>query len=264
MANAQRQTFHADYARLRELHVINGVGVALGDAIVGLGVLHWIKQSWPHLRIALYLSPHLPAHVLPVYQMARFVDACYPLPQALADLPEQSDALVIDLADFMYRPQFNSMPMLDFFALSLGLAPDALPAAARSNRWLRMIDLPALPALLQGQPYQLICHQASSALRSMPPEVLLALVRRLQAESRTRLAGFGALAVPGWIDLHSWSHSLPQFIASIAGAQRVISVDSAALHIAAAFDIPCHALFMGMPPQWRVRDYATAARSNWT
>ena len=256
LANAHIKPFLADYTRVRALHIINGMGVALGDSIIGLSVLAWLKQRWPQLHITLYQSPHLAAHVREIYRHASFIDALVALPIALAKLPpaDAADTLVIDLADFLYRPAFNAMPMVDFFLHSLGLQAAQMPVEAKANTWLQQIATPALPSQL-AQPYILIAANASTALRSMPLPVLTELAHRVQRQTGLVVAGFGPLALTGWIDLAPWSRQLPQFMAATAGATRLISVDSASIHIAAGLNTPCDALFMGMPTEWRTRDY---------
>ena len=41
----------------------------------------------------------------------------------------------------------------------------------------------------------------------------------------------------------------------VAGACSIVSTDTAMVHLADAFDVPCLAVFTTHRPEWRVRDY---------
>ncbi|WP_051710744.1 glycosyltransferase family 9 protein [Andreprevotia chitinilytica] len=249
--NANYTPFRLDYANVKTLHIINGMGVALGDSVVGLSVLHWLKTQYPQLAIVLYRSPHAPAHVEEIYRLAPWAQVRL-LPVPLAELTA-ADGVVIDLADFMFRPAFDALPMVDFFLDSLGMEPGTMPAAAKANSWLAHIPRPPLPNDLPLR-YTLLCPRASSPLRTMPVEITALLATHLLASGQTVL-GFGQLGITGYRDVGAVSSGLPQLLALIAGAERVISVDSAIVHLAAGLGVPCTALFMGIQPGLRVRDY---------
>ncbi|WP_283148085.1 glycosyltransferase family 9 protein [Silvimonas soli] len=251
--NANIAPVHINYANTQSLHILNGMGVALGDSVIGLAVLHGLKQSYPHLQITLHRSPNAPRYVDEIYTLASAFVNAQTLPLPLSALNDRA-ATWVDLADFMYRPAFNAQPMHAFFAMSLGLDPATLSAQTRCNNWLQDIDRPALPAWLP-LGYTLLCHRASSALRTMPADVLRRYAQELIERGYAPLAGFAALDLPGWHDLSDWSDSLPRLLAVIAGARQMISVDSAAIHLAAGLGTPCHALFMGIDPALRVVDY---------
>ncbi|MBB5191566.1 hypothetical protein HNQ50_002296 [Silvimonas terrae] len=252
--NAAFTPFVLDYSRIEQLHVINGCGVALGDAIVGLAALEQLSRQHPQLKITVYVSPHLPAHVREIYTLAGHFISVESLPLPLARLAMTPAEVWIDLADFMYRPAFNQLPMHDFFASSLGLNPGQLDNVAKENHWLKAVPLPPLPATLQPG-YTLLCHQASTGLRSMPEPIREAWSTQWLGTHTGQLAGFAPQNTPRWHDLSRWSASLPHFMAAIAGARRIVSVDSAAIHLAAGLGVSCTALFMGIDPGLRVAGY---------
>lgn len=48
------QKFSSDYSEIEHLNVINGMGVTLGDSIVGISVLSAIKKRIPRLKLSLF------------------------------------------------------------------------------------------------------------------------------------------------------------------------------------------------------------------
>jgi hypothetical protein len=162
------------------------------------------------------------------------------------------DGRVIDIRDFALDPAFACVSMIDFFLTRLGLDPAEVASPAKRNSWLapRLRELPDL-GLPRG--YVLLCPKASIALRDMPDEPHAALLRGLQ---RRRLGPVvtqgealdGAIAAP-------YCETIEALAALVAGARAVVSTDTAMLHIADAYSVPCLALMTTHRPEWRVRDY---------
>ena len=250
--HAGRRPFAWQMPASDELHLLNGMGVTLGDSVIGLGALAWLKACHPGLRIHLYRTPHAPAFVERLYALANgLIESVTYLPLPLAALP--ADA--VDLSDFLYWPDLARVAMVDFFLHGLGVAPDSVPASAKANRWLTGLPLPTLPAPWDKTGYVLLCDQASTALRSLPAEHAAALVERIWRQYRLPVLGFHALAHPHYADVCAHSAALDPFIAWVKSARVVVSVDSAAVHLAAGFDVPTLAVFVSIDPALRVRDY---------
>ena len=234
------------------LHIINGMGVTLGDSIVGFNALAWLVARYPGLRIHLYRSARVPRYVRELYDLAgAFVHRVHALPCALDTIPDGA----IDVSDFLRWPTFAQRPMVDFFFASLGLDPAAVPAAAKTNAWLSTVPRSGLPLPFGKQDYVLCCGGASTPLRRVPPEHAAALVDRIWGHYRKPVLGFGPVQHPQYLDVAAHSQSIDQFIAWIARAAVVVSGDSAAVHVAAAYDIPTLAVFASIEPRLRTRDY---------
>lgn len=259
LISERRDVLHAGRCRFRRrrssgsaLHVLNGMGVTLGDSVIGMGVLAWMKSRRPSCRIHVYRSPHSPPYVERLYQLANtIIEPVRYLPWPLENLPKQ----VIDLSDFLHWPRFATEPMVDFFLEALGIDPQAVPAHAKRNSWLAALTLPALPPRWKGRPYVLMCDRASTPLRSIPLRHAIALVDRIWEHYRLPVVGFHALAHPRWHDVSGLAASTDQFMAWIRSARAVIGADSSAVHLAAGFDIPMLAGFTSINPSLRVRDY---------
>ena len=234
------------------LHVLNGMGVTLGDSIIGMNVLAWLKSCHPSLRIHLYRTRHAPAPVERLYELAsHIVEPVHYLPQPLDAIPPD----VVDLSDFLYWPLFASEPMVDFFMHGLGIPLDAIPASAKANRWLGRLALPPVPSPWATRDYVLFCDRASTPLRSVPAEQAAAMVDRIWKRYGLPVLGFHAIPHAHYHDVSSHSRNLDQFVAWVGSARLLVGTDSSAVHIAAGFDVPTLAVFVSIDPMLRARDY---------
>ncbi|HDR9588523.1 TPA: ADP-heptose--LPS heptosyltransferase [Burkholderia stabilis] len=253
LLHAAHQPFRLDYDRARHVHVVNGMGVTLGDSVIGLTALAALRAAHAGLRFTLYRPARAPRYVDALYALAADVVApSRALPCAAGTLP--ADAPCIDVGNHLYWPAFARLPMIDFFLDALGADPAAVPAAAKRSRWLAQLPLPALPAEWQ-RPYVLFCPNASTAVRSVPPALRATLVDRLVQRYGLPVAGFGPVAHPAYVDVSADATDTARFIAWIKGASVLFAPDTAALHLADGFDVPTLACFTTIGPALRVRDY---------
>ncbi|HDR9039067.1 TPA: ADP-heptose--LPS heptosyltransferase [Burkholderia vietnamiensis] len=253
LLHAAQRPFRLDYARTADVHVINGMGVALGDSVIGLSALAALRARHPQLRFTVYRPARAPRYVDALYALAADVVAVpRTLPCAADALPAHTRC--IDLGNHLYWPAFAREPMIDFFLAALGTDPAAVPAADKRNRWLAKLPLPALPPAWR-RPYVLFCPTASTAVRSVPPALRAAFVDMLAQRYRMPVAGFGPVAHPAYVDVSRDAADTAHFIAWIAGASMLLAPDTAALHIADGFDVPTLGCFTTIAPELRVRDY---------
>ncbi|WP_250513756.1 ADP-heptose--LPS heptosyltransferase [Caballeronia sp. INDeC2] len=248
--NAGREHFDADYARASRVHLINAFGVTLGDSIIGLSALFAVKRLHPHLRFTIYRPVGAPRYVQRLYALAmpRLADRV-DLPVPLASL--RADELKIDIGNQLFWPRFASMPMIDFFLWAMGVAPGSIAASDKRNRWLADIPLPAN----ESEPYALFCPDASTPVRSVPASMRARIVARLADETGLPVLGFGAIDHPRYRDIAPLCIDTDHFLAWIKRARYLVTADTAALHIAAGFDVPATALFTTIPAFMRARDY---------
>ncbi|GAB7537679.1 glycosyltransferase family 9 protein [Burkholderia sp. 3C] len=258
--NAAERPFRLDYARCATVHVINGMGVALGDSIIGLTALDALRGAHPALRFVLYRPARLAAHVAQLDALAArptshgdAVAEIRTLPVALDALP--AAAPKIDVGNQLYRPAFASLPMIDYFLDALGAEPAAIPAEAKRNRWLARLALPALPAPWHARRYALFCADASTPLRSIPPGQRAALVDRIAQRYGLPVLGFGPVDHRAYVDVRALSPDTAAYLAWVRGAAVLIGADSSAIHVADGFDVPTLACFTSIAPELRVRDY---------
>ncbi|MDA0572759.1 glycosyltransferase family 9 protein [Burkholderia gladioli] len=252
--NAAEQPFRLDYARHARVHVINGMGVALGDSIIGLSALAALRDAHPALRIVLYRPSRLSGHVEQLYRLAdELVAGMRVLPAHLDALP--ADEARIDVGNQLYRPSFAALPMIDYFLDALGVDPATVPAPARRNRWLSRLALPELPAAWRGQRYALFCAEASTPLRSIPPSQCAAIVERIARRYGLPVLGFGPVEHVAYTDVRELSPDTAAYFAWIRHAAVLVSADTSAIHAADGFEVPTLAGFTSIAPELRVRDY---------
>jgi hypothetical protein len=253
--NAAIQPFYADYARAQHVHLINAFGVTLGDSIIGLTALFAIRRRFPHLTFTIHRPAHAPRYVQRVYELAApAFGRIAELPAPLAALP--AHALKIDLGNHLFWPRFATMPMIDFFLWAMGVAPDTFAAQAKCNRW--MTSLPSAP-MPHAEPYVLLCPTASTPVRSIPVAARARIVGRLWDEFGWPILGFGAVDHPRYRDITALSRDTDDFLTWIRHARYLVTSDTAALHVAAGFDVPTTAFFTTIAPDLRARDYAQCA-----
>ncbi|RQR23336.1 ADP-heptose--LPS heptosyltransferase [Burkholderia sp. Bp9143] len=253
LLHAAHRPFRLDYDRTTDVHVINGMGVALGDSVIGLTALAALRAMHPGLRFTLYRPARAPRYVDALYALAADVVApSRALPCAADALPAHAPR--IDLGNHLYWPAFARQPMIDFFLDALGVDPATVPAAAKRNRWLARLRLPAPPVEWR-RPYVLFCPTASTPVRSVPPALRTAFVERLARRYGLPVVGFGPVAHPAYVDVSHDAADTARFIAWVKGASVLFAPDTAALHLADGFDVPTLGCFTTIGPALRVRDY---------
>jgi hypothetical protein len=252
--NAAARPFQLDYSKITVVHVINGMGVTLGDSIIGLTALAAIQHAHPQVRFVVYRPELSPPYVEQLYALAAGkVVETRPLPRPLTDIP--SDETRIDMGNHLFWPSFMSLPMIDFFLGALGVRPESIASANKANRWLQMLELPCLPESWRDHPYVLLCPTATTPIRSIPQPVRAALVSRLFERFGVPVLGFGPVTHPHYVDVAATSSSTAHFLAWIRHARYLLTSDTAAVHVAAGFNVPTTAFFTTIAPELRVRDY---------
>jgi len=242
-----------EWVAFRSVFLINGMGVALGDNIVGLSIARALKRAWPHLHLTLLQAAHLPPAVAGLHDLCASWLETRRLPLPLASIPD--DALLIDLADFAYWPGFAGQSLHAFFARALGFDEGSLDSATLGNRWLRVLPLPQLPPPWTESAYVLLASRSSSPLRDIPPDVQLRLSEFAWQRYRLPIASFVPLAHPAVHNIGPLAPDTAHFLAWIRGAEMLVSTDTAAVHVAAGFDVPTLAGFVCVDPALRVATY---------
>lgn len=252
--NANVVPFTIDYRQQTHLHVVNGMGVTLGDSIIGLSALDAIRRLHPSLSVTIYRPAHAPDYVKQLYALAapRFGDVI-DLPVPLGSIP--ATELAIDVGNHLFWPGFATLPMIDFFLFALGMAPHTVPARYKANDWLTTLTLPAPGRGWCARGYTLFCPEASTPVRSIPAAVRVSIVDEMWRTFGLPVLGFGALEHDHYTDIAALSPDTASFLSWVAHARHVVTSDTAAVHVAAGFSVPSTAYFTTIAPALRVRDY---------
>src|SRR5262249_28483222 len=151
---------------------------------------------------------------------------------------------------------FRGIAMIDFFLGKLGLDPVHVPAALKRNVWLKPV-VRYLPRTDLPPRYVLVCPHAAMPTREMPEAAHETILRDLAARQSLPVLTQGAVpaSLKGEVKEVPQARSLGELCALVAGAALIVSTDTAMVHLADAFDIPCVAVFTTHRPEWRVRDY---------
>ncbi|WP_075202182.1 MULTISPECIES: glycosyltransferase family 9 protein [Serratia] len=235
-----------DYAKVKSLTIINGLGVTLGDSVVGISALQAIKNINPNIVITVIRPENCPNYVNEIYTLTNnIINEIHFMPFDLSKATESD--LIIDLGNQLYWEGFNNLEMHDFFLRSLGLERDHIPAELKSNSWLK--DAPLDDINLSE--YTLLCPHASTKIRSIPQQYHKKIISELSDKFKMKVFGFSDVEHENYTNISELSKSTACFASIIKHAKHLYTCDSAALHIGAGFDIPTTCIFTTVKPELR-------------
>ncbi|MDD1587434.1 hypothetical protein, partial [Bradyrhizobium sp. WBOS4] len=112
--------FRKNYLNEKNLNVINGMGVTLGDSIIGINALDCIKKINKNIQITLIRPATCHSYVEEIYSIAsNLIDRLEYMPYDIKRL--RRDAVNIDIGNQLYWHDFNNLEMHDFFLKNLGV-----------------------------------------------------------------------------------------------------------------------------------------------
>ncbi|MBH2712883.1 hypothetical protein I5L07_21890 [Serratia marcescens] len=235
-----------DYSTVKSLTIINGLGVTLGDSVVGISALHAIKIFNPSIGIKIIRPENCPDYVNEVYTLAKHIidDISY-MP---FDITSATDAdLVIDIGNQLYWKDFNTLEMHDFFLRSLGIEHKHVSASLKINSWLNEAPIEDLNL---GE-YVLFCPYASTKIRSIPKKYHKKIISYLSDKFKVKVLGFSDISHDNYTNITSLSTNTTYFTSIIKNAKHLYTCDSAALHIGAGFKTPTTCIFTTVKPELR-------------
>ncbi|WP_413715381.1 hypothetical protein IBZ12_21060 [Serratia ureilytica] len=235
-----------DYSKVKTLTIINGLGVTLGDSVVGISALHTIKNINPNIVITIIRPENCPSYVNEIYSLARHViDKIYFMP---FDISKAMDAdLVIDIGNQLYWDDFNKWEMHDFFLKSLGVNHEDISVSLKRNSWIK--NAPFENNEL-GE-YVLFCPHASTKIRSIPQQYHKKIIETLHDDFNLKILGFSEVKHKNYTNISNLSKNTAYFISIISNAAHLYTCDSAALHIGAGFEVPTTCVFTTVKPEYR-------------
>ncbi|AYN25680.1 hypothetical protein D8682_00940 (plasmid) [Buttiauxella sp. 3AFRM03] len=242
-------SFSVDYSRIAHLVVINGMGVTLGDSIIGISILDVIKKLNENIKISVIRPASAPKYVDEVYLLASdVIDEVFYMP---FDVNDVTGDVIIDIGNQLYRPEFHTMEMHDFFYKYIGLDSTPKVISLLNNSWLKNVPLDNVFL----NRYVLFSPLSSTKIRSIPEQFYFDIVDALAKKTGKQVVGFVDVEHPKYRNVLNFSKSTKDFVSIIKNAEYVYTCDSATLHIAAAFNIPTQCIFNTIKPELRVKYY---------
>lgn len=249
--NHSHKKFRKDYTKEIELNIINGLGVTLGDSIVGIGAIECIKKINREIKTSVIRPESCHAYVEEVYAIANgLIDRIDYMPYSISKLSQ--GAVNIDIGNQLYWKDFNVMEMHDFFLKNLGLNHSDIPDEWKQNHWLQN-EIPRQKNRVSN--YAIFCPYASTSLRAIPEKYHYQIIDYLNKMLKIPVVGFSSVKHPRFKDVSSQCKSTSDFIQMIANSNYVYTCDSSALHISAGYDIPTTCIFTAIKPELRSRYY---------
>lgn len=247
--NRAENAFSIDYKNISHITVINGMGVTLGDSIIGIDALNVLKKIRPDIHITLIRPHRCSPYVEEIYQLAEpsIIDKVHYMPYPLSHInPKQ---LNIDAGNQLFWHDFNHMEMHDFFLHILGVSPQDIENKDKSNQWLSHVFPAENP-----KGYVLFCPDSSTPLRAIPARFHQTIIERLYDRFHLPVLGFSDAKHPHYQKVIC--RNTPDFIAMIKHANYVYTCDSSAVHIAAGYGIPTTCILTSILPQYRTLYYS--------
>lgn len=232
-----------------KIAVINGMGTAYGDNIVGLGALQHFQKFLAHKfhRVEIDL-------VLRRQVVQRTIHSRYKLVNNLVQLPisvsrfYQYDAF-IDMSDALLNPDFNNHAMMDYCLRALSMQKiitegkdkrTSLNVPADKVAKVRKVVIGRSVSRDADQKIVLFHPQASSPLRTMPDAQVVRLLDDLLASTEALFVH----CVPvkyrheRLIDMSDKSRGFNELADIIACCDAVITVGTVTYHVSGNLDIP--------------------------
>ncbi|WJV63441.1 hypothetical protein PCO86_05175 [Pectobacteriaceae bacterium CE70] len=235
-----------DYSKIKSLSVINGLGVTLGDSIIGISALHAIKNINPNIVIRVIRPENCPNYVNEIYTLTNnIINEIHFMPFDITKVAESE--LIIDIGNQLYWEDFNKWEMHDFFLRNLGLEHNFIPVEFKSNSWLKNSTLDNNNL---GE-YVLFCPHASTKIRSIPRQYHRKIISELSDKFKVKVLGFSDVHHKNYTNITELSKSTACFASIIKYAKYLYTCDSAALHIGAGFNIPTTCIFTTVKPEFR-------------
>ena len=246
---------YGQLAMLRERHpgrhhlrvaLLGGFGFNLGDTLMGATawriVLPALRAALGSVSAGVLMGPIASPAVAELIGHEEGIDEVLFASPTLQGF-SRYDAF-FDFTGLVGLPRFHEGPALDWILWWLGLAPEDVPPSAKRNR-LRLPTqaLAWARERLEGRsgPRVMFVWRASTPLRSMPDEIAVRLASDLlgAAPDITLVTERNlGLDHPRVLDLGADTDRAVRMMALVAECDGLLTVDSLALHIADAADVP--------------------------
>ena len=248
------------------LALLNGMGTMLGDTLVGCQALELAIQKVAQLtgcKVEVDVSLAWNARPGAELLIARVKGVRHVIEHAITLQDLQAYDAYWDFSNLLTMSGYEDLHVLDFYLDSLGVAS----ASIASEHKKPFVRTPAslveeaqllLYSLTQGAPIVHIQGEASNPLRSMPAAEFERLAKSILDNTQaycliTQKVDASFFKSDRLLHLADWSQqSIDHYLALIQNVQTLVSVDTLAVHVALALDLPGIGFYTSIEPQLRV------------
>lgn len=243
------------------LALLDGMGSAIGDCVLGLQALKLLKRRHPALHLGLFRGDHRRASDW--FHQHSPVGPFHPIPKDTTTL--LGFERVLDLRDVQSHEDFYVRPIIDFFLRCLELNPESVHPDDKRPTWLNALPRAEGPLFLpNGQRYALLNLASAAPARAMPDRFAARLARLLKArypELAVVFTGITDARMSVLDPAHRCINgtgiltSSEVWLAALADAELLITPDSAPYHLAEGVGARSLVFFTNVAPAARISDY---------
>lgn len=234
--------------------IINGFSSAYGDFLNGCAALKVWRERFPNCKVTLFqLDPKKVASLSP--------DGV-----RTAMLPNIVEALryhtcYYNFASLIEFETFNKLPMVDFFLTEMGIDPATVEPEKKRISYTPKKSVGFFRQLKAKKKSILLFNwESSSVLRTCPPQESHRLIAEILHCSDWLVISASPLPFfshDRFVDVSFLSDTFDDYASIVSQVDFVVSVDSAAVHLADAFNKPTVGIFTTISPDLRTPYYPT-------
>jgi SAM-dependent methyltransferase len=246
--------------------LVNGVGTMIGDTLIGAAAveiaIRRVRNALGPVEVHAGLGWNARPGTENIFQRCPVISVVHH--HALTVEQLRGFDAYWDFSELLAMEGYDTLPLIDFYLNSLGI-DHASVASAEKIPPLRLppaivADAKAMLDPCRGRPVLLIQGQASTPLRSMPDIFMAELIGDVLRETDTCVlltqpspVGMRIEDEERAIRLDAWCQgSTDRYLALVSQIDMLISIDSLAIHAAAAAKIPGVAIFTTLDPHLRL------------
>ncbi len=236
--------------------VVAAFGTNLGDCLIGMTAIRFVaetlRRSLPGFLLDMLLCTSGNPANLDILGHEPWVGELHVVGPSVTDFARY-DAY-FDFTGLIGLPRITEMPIVEWFLWWSGLDPATVPADRKRNilniSWGAWREVAELLRGITGKRV-LFNPRASVPLRSFPDDQVVGFVQKLldrDADLQLVVDRPLKLKHPRLFDLSEKINSPQKFQALVAQVDGLITVDTFAIHVADAANVPTVGLFASIPP----------------
>ncbi len=224
--------------------IINGMGTGYGDSIVGLRALEIFKErlrEWfDDVKIDLYQRYMIKNFNL--YLRNSAVSGFYMLPITLEKILEYD--FIIDLSNFIYKPELQKWPLIDFFLEYMGIDKDSISPEEKRNKVqideIAKLDIEDEIRKLKENKLLLFHPLTSTPIRTIPEVKSIEILKTLIEQTDYTVVSTVPIDFKHerYKNISHLSKTLEHFIYIVSQMDAIVTAETVTFHVSDSFNIP--------------------------